>query len=402
MDSIMLEANEDCTEGGMIFEINSLYAYLERVADPRKRKGVRYHLATILLLILLAKMGGEDNPTGIAEWVQHRQASLIEMLKLPRQSVPHHCTYRRVLQTLDPELFEQVMGEYQRSRQPGDREIVISIDGKTLRGTILKGESRGVHLLAAYLPDLGLVLMQVAVGNKENEIVAAPKLLQSIDLKGAIVIGDAMHTQRQISAQIVAAGGDFIWTVKGNQARTEWAIEKLFVNEVVNLKQGAPLSQDFQMAVSKPSKGHGRIAKRTLLVSQTLNDYLDWPHIAQVYRLEREVWHNHPKGKTREIVYGLTSLPPQRTPPRRLLKHIRGYWGIENGLHYRRDVTLHEDLTRAAVGHTGHNLAIINNLIIALSLSNGRKNLAQARRLFDAKPDQALALITHPLSLLCK
>jgi hypothetical protein len=137
------------------------------------------------------------------------------------------------------------MGEFQRSRQPGDREIVISIDGKTLRVTILSGEGRGVHLLAAYLPGSGLVLMQVAVDSKENEIVEAPKLLQSIDLNGAIVIGDAMHTQRRVSVQIVQAGGHFIWTAKGNQARTEWAIENLFVNEVVNLKKGAPLSKDF-------------------------------------------------------------------------------------------------------------------------------------------------------------
>ena len=88
---------------------------------------------------------------------------------------------------------------------------MISIDGKTLRGTILSGEGRGVHLLAAYLPGSGLVLMQVAVDSKENEIVAAPKLLQSIDLNGAIVIGDAMHTQRKISIQIVEAGGHYIW-----------------------------------------------------------------------------------------------------------------------------------------------------------------------------------------------
>jgi predicted transposase YbfD/YdcC len=347
-----------------------------------------------LLLILLAKLGGQDNPTGISEWVKHREAALVEMLKLPRKHVPHHCTYRRVLQTLEPEPFEQVIGEYQRSRQPGDREIVISIDGKTLRGTILSGEGRGVHLLAAYLPGSGLVLMQVAVDRKENEIVAAPKLLQSIDLNGAIVIGDAMHTQRRISVQIVEAGGHYIWTAKGNQARTEWAIEKLFVTEVVNLKKGAPLSKDFQMAVSQTNKGHGRIEKRTILVSQALNDYLDWPYLGQVFRLERLVWLDHGQRKTHQVVYGLTDLAPQQAGPQRLMHLLRDYWGIENGLHYRRDVTLHEDATRTTVGHTGHNLAIINNLVIALCLSSGRMNLAKARRCFDANPHLALALVT--------
>ena len=393
MDSNTLQANEDCTAGGLIFDIHSLYAYLQRVVDPRKPKGLRYHLATLLLLILLAKLGGQDNPTGIAEWVKHREAGLVELLKLPRKRVPHHCTYRRVLQTLEPELFEQVMGEYQRSRVPGDQELVISIDGKTLRGTILGGERRGVHLLAAYLPGSGLVLMEVAVECKENEIVAAPKLLQSIALNGAIVIGDAMHTQRKISVQIVEAGGDFLWTAKGNQARTEWAIEKLFVQEAVNLKKGAPLSKDCQVAVSKSTKGHGRIEKRTILVSQALNDYLDWPFVAQVFRLEREIWDSYGQRRTRQVLYGLTSLSSQQAGPKRLMYLVRDYWGIENGLHYRRDVTLHEDATRTTVGHTGHNLAIINNLVIALALTSGRSNLPRARRLFDAKPDLALDLV---------
>jgi hypothetical protein len=100
------------------------------------------------------------------------------------------------LQNLESGIFEQVIGEYQRSRQLDDQEIVISIDEKTLRGTIIGKGSRGQHLLTAYLPSSGLVLMQIAVESKENEIVAAPKLLQSIDLQGMIVIGDAIHTQR--------------------------------------------------------------------------------------------------------------------------------------------------------------------------------------------------------------
>ncbi len=90
MDSITLQANQDCTESGFIFEIQSLYAYLRRVVDPRKSKGIRYQLATLLLLILLAKLGGQDNPTGISEWVKLREAALVKILKLPRQRVPHH------------------------------------------------------------------------------------------------------------------------------------------------------------------------------------------------------------------------------------------------------------------------------------------------------------------------
>ena len=394
MDFTRISEKQTCNENGMVFEINSLSDYLEKINDQRKPKGVRYSLANIILLMLLAKMGGEDNPTGMADWIAERKEELIELLKLPRKRVPHHTTYRRILQqVIEPEHFEEIMGEYQRSRAKDKKEVVVSIDGKTLRGTIPGGELRGVHLLAAYLPGTGLVLMEIAVDKKENEIVVAPQVLKALDLTGKIVIGDAMHAQRQVSIQIVEAGGDFIWTIKGNQSRTQWAIQRLFANEVANLKKGLPLSRQFQAARQPTGKAPGRIEKSSILVSQELNEYLDWPHVAQVFRVEREIWHDHAQRQTRQVAYGLTSLTPQQANPRRLLDLVRDYWGIENGLHYRRDMVLHEDRTRSLVGHTGHNLAIINNLVISLCLSNGLKNVAKARRSFSAKPHRALQLI---------
>jgi predicted transposase YbfD/YdcC len=394
MNFTSVAEKETCNENGLVFEINSLSDYLGQITDRRNPKGVRYSLSDILLLMLLAKMGGEDNPTGIADWISERKEDLITLLKLPRKSVPHHTTYRRVLQeVIEPEHFEEVIGKYQQYRAKDTNEVVVSIDGKALRGTIPGGELRGVHLLAAYLPDAGLVLMEIAVDKKENEIVVAPQILKTLDLKGKIVIGDAMHAQRQVSIQIVEAGGDFAWTIKGNQTRTEWAIQRLFANEVANLKKGLPLSRSVQSARQPTTKAHGRIEKRSILVSQELNDYLDWPHVSQVFRIEREIWHNHGQRRTRQVVYGLTSLTPQQADPSRLLFLMRHYWGIENGLHFRRDVTLREDETRSLVGHAGHNLAIINNLVISLCLSNGLKNVAKARRVFAAKPYQALHLV---------
>jgi len=210
------------------------------------------------------------------------------------------------------------------------------------------------------------------------------------------VIGDAMHTQREISKQIVQDGGDYVWFAKDNQPRTRWAIEKLFVHEVCNLQKGCALSKDFQM-FTKVNKSHGRIEQRTIMASSLLNEYLDWPHIAQVFRIERVIWHPQYGGKTRELVYGLTSLSPSRAHPARLLTHTREYWGIENGLHYRRDVTFHEDQTRLTVGQAGHNMAILNNLVIGLCLSQGFHNTAFARRRFSARPHEALQLILTAL-----
>ena len=392
-DYTQLSPDQEIYVTGLIYDLKSLFAFLLRVADTRKRKGKRYNLETLLALMVLAKLGGEDKPSGITEWVANRVEQLVEMKILSQPKAPCHMTFRRLLSfTIPAEEMERLVAEYHRKQLEEGAEIVLTIDGKTLKGTIPAGEMRGTHLLSVYVPDRGLVLIEAAVDRKENEIVVAPKILKQVNLSGAIVIGDAMHTQRNLSEQIVAAGGNYIWTVKSNQPRTEWAIEKLFVHEACNVKLGAGLSKEIRVA-SLVNKGHGRRETRTLWASTELNEYLNWPGVQQVFRLERLVWREKYSGYIREVVYGLTSLSPQQASPKKLIRHLRSYWGIENGLHYRRDVTLHEDATRLTLGQAGHVMAIINNLVIGLCIRNGHHNLASARRRFSAKPAEALNLI---------
>ena len=147
--------------------------------------------------------------------------------------MPHHSTYRRVMgECLDEDEFERVVNEFWEQQPEVEQSVVISIDGKTLRGTITLENPFGLHLLAAYLPNEGIVLMQMEVEkDKENEIVIAPQLLKCLDLRNKVVVGDAMHTQRNLSAQIVEAGGDYVWIVKDNQPKTRQAIEILFAPE---------------------------------------------------------------------------------------------------------------------------------------------------------------------------
>jgi len=380
-------------ENGLIFAIDSLYEYLRKITDTRQAKGKRYGLATLLLLILLAKMCGEDKPSGICDWVGKRVRLLRELKILKRPQAPCHMTYRRVMQNIIPaDEWDQLLHDYHQQRLETEQDILITMDGKTVCGTIPRGELRGTHLLTVYVPEQGLALVQAQVDHKENEIVVAPQVLKQVNLQGTIVLGDAMHTQREISRQIVAAGGDYVWFVKGNQARTLWAIQKLFVHEMCNLRQGAALRKDFQTCV-QVSKGHGRLEIRTIFVSTLLNDYLDWPHVAQVFRLERTRWHSCPRGRTRQLIYGLTSRPPEQSSPQHLLHLTRAYWGIENGLHYRRDVTFHEDATRMTLGNAGRIMAALNNLVIALCLRVHGPNVAQARRYFSACPADALLAV---------
>jgi predicted transposase YbfD/YdcC len=269
---------------------------------------------------------------------------------------------------------------------------VIVIDGKTVRGTITPEDPFGLHLLAAYLPGEGIVLMQMVVEKeKENEIVVAPKLLNCLDLRNKVVIGDAMHTQRQLSIQIVTAGGNFVWIVKDNQPKTREAIELLFAPEKAIPGVGNP-AMDFQSATTT-EKQAGRIEERTITVSSMVNDYLDWPYLGQVFKLERRFTYQATGKVEYEVQYGLTNLQVKDASPERLLMIVRSEWGIESGLHYRRDVTYEEDQTRMTKKPMGRAMAIINNLVISLLNNQGFDNHAHARRVFEASTGKALALI---------
>src|SRR5512133_1638128 len=180
------------SETEFVLDMDSLAGYFERLHDQRCARGKRYRLAQICILAILAKLSGEDRPSGIAQWAQVRHKVLGPLLGLPKR-MPSHTTYRRAFAAaISPAELDQQIAAF--LRQQAGRSVLIAIDGKTLRGTIPTGQSHGVHLLAAYLPTEGVVLVQIAVESKENEIVAAPKVLASLDLCGKIVMGDAMHT----------------------------------------------------------------------------------------------------------------------------------------------------------------------------------------------------------------
>jgi len=273
--------------GETIFSIGSLISYLVRIKDTRKPQGIRYKLETILVVMMLAKLCGEDKPYGIADWAQMRGGWLIETLELKYKRLPHHSTYRRILtDVVDEDEFEGIVSEYLSQLPKEGQDVVVSIDGKTIRGSISEDDPFGLHLLAAYLPGEGIVWMQMAVEkDKENEIVVAPKLLKCLDLRNKIVVGDAMQTQRNLSTQIVESEGDFVWIVKDNQPNTRQAIEQLFAPQKPTPGHGCP-PMDFRTAKTT-NKSRGRLEERTITVSNLLNDYLDWPYLGQVFKLER-------------------------------------------------------------------------------------------------------------------
>jgi predicted transposase YbfD/YdcC len=377
-------------------DLTYLYAQLQALPDQRARRGVRYPLPMLLIVALLAKLAGQCHLRAIAEWAALRAEDFATMFQFPRATMPHPVTWSRVFGTaVDLAALEQILRECLHPPEldvPDRASIALALDGKTLRGTILRGHTHGVHLVAAYLPQDGVVLAQLEVAEKANEIVVAPSVLAHLDLAGTVVTGDGMYTQRTLSAQIVEARGDYLWLVKENQPELRQDIEQLFTPELNELGTGA-LPTDF-ITARTVEKGHGRIEERVLTASSMLQDYSTWPYVAQVFKLESTV--TDALGTCTSVRYGVTSLPVTVADAARLLALVRGHWGIENGLHYRRDVTLGEDRSLVRTGQAPHTLAALNNTVLGLFARHGQHNVPSAQRTFSFHLERALVRLTGP------
>jgi hypothetical protein len=191
-----------------------------------------------------------------------------------------------------------------------------------------------------------------------------------------------------------------VWPVKENQERLYQDIQGLFAPDQPKPGFGK-ISTDFR-SISKVNAGHGRIERRTLQTSELLNDYLDWPGVGQVYCLERRFsWMRQGRAyKTScEVEFGITSLTREKASPAKLLSVRRQHWLIETGLHYRRDVTFHEDATRMTQGAAGRILAMVHNLVLGLLKQTGFTNAAQGRRWFAGHIQEAFTLLIAGNSL---
>lgn len=274
-----------------------------------------------------------------------------------------------------------------RLQTPGGRadHAHLAIDGKTLRAT--RSQSQPIHQLSCYEVGTGIVLWHRDVGEKENEISALKPLLTPQMVKGRIFTLDAMHTQRELCAQIHRLLGDYLLIAKDNQPTLREDIADLF-------EDPAPDRQRWQQAETW-DKAHGRIEHRHITCSPDLNDWFgkQWEGIEQVFRIKRTVQILKTGNVRHEVVYGISSLSMKRVPPQRLLRLDRDHWGIENRLHWTRDVTLGEDRCQTRTGTVPSLLAQLNSTVLSLMDLAGVRNVARQMRFFDASLDEALALL---------
>ncbi|MCK6539144.1 MAG: ISAs1 family transposase [Anaerolineales bacterium] len=185
--------------GGMEYEQGSVYDRLGKLTDLRGANGKRYELEGVLMIVVLAKLCGEDKPIRIAEWAEHRKEELLMRLCLNWRRMPPHNTYRRILayKVYEQEV-ERLVGEY---NQHGEQGEVYAMDGKARRGMRQKDEEGHEYCLSVYDVEQAKVLSQVEVGRKKNEITKASQALKSVEISQKVVTGDALHTQRGLASK---------------------------------------------------------------------------------------------------------------------------------------------------------------------------------------------------------
>ncbi len=378
----------------MTHSVRPLSEYLEELTDPRKARGLRHPLTPLLSLCVVAMMCGAKTPKAVANWIKYRP-ELLARLGFNKSYGPSKSTLYRMLALVSVEDFIACVERWLEENldpllQSDTAEDLISLDGKTLRGSCKQGAAVS-HLLSAFSQRLQRTIAQLSVDDKTNEITIAPELLADLVLTGRIFIMDALLTQREIAQTIVDGGGDYVMFVKENQPTLYQDIATLFEPE--ECAPGfSPALKDFRTAQAV-SKGHGRMEYRTLQASVELNDYLDWPGVQQVFQLERRTIILKTGQERQERVYGVTSLPPERAEAERLLQVTRIYWQIENRSHWVRDVTFGEDHSQVRKGTLPQMLAALRNVVIGLLRHHRFRFIPDGWDFFSAHPSKALAAI---------
>src|SRR2546426_2605464 len=401
------EEAQEQEEWPVLIEAMSVYRAFEQVQDGRHKRGVRYSMALILTLIVLAKLAGMTTLAAIADWVRMRAEQLNQVLPNPRHSFPCAATYSNVLRAVDAEQMSQVLAQFltrvEASKRCGEEpsrllsqgrpeeHMHLALDGKTLRGTLghQAADQVKMHQLGLYETRTGLLLKEQVTGEKQNELSIVAQFLTAVWVKGRLISADALHTQHAFCTHVDAGGGFYLLIAKGHQSTLHDDLQLFFSEPPLDCR-------DWRRARTC-NKGHGRLEIRELIASTELNEFLasEWTGVQQAFCLTRTV--RQQDTSRQEVVYGITNLPPARACAAYLLAREREHWAIENRLHWRRDVTLREDHCQVRKGVAPRILALLNSFLLAVLDFLGVCNVPKQMRLFDAQPLLAVRLLLGSL-----
>jgi predicted transposase YbfD/YdcC len=392
----MVELTQHPQETSLMFEVmeaevESMQDYFRSLEDPRSTINRKHLLGDLIVISICAVVAGADGPKAIGIWALSNGAWLSDYLELP-YGIPSHDTIGRLLALLRPEAFQTCFQKWiDALTEPASPDLthpmpnpqkVIAIDGKSLRRSHdHKNRLGALFLVSAWSVENGVSLGQLATEAKSNETTAIPELIDNIDVSGAIVTIDAAGCQKNIAAQIIDAGGDFIFTLKGNQGNLHKAVEKWFLAQMANGFVDATVRQ-YQDVVT----GHGRTDVLTYYhckVPIGIPGRSQWKGLRTIGVAIRE--SHQGERVTREVRYFLCSI---RVSVKRFARAVRGHWAIENTLHWCLDVTFREDESRLRHRLAANNLAWLKRFALSLLKQiDDKESIAMRRRMAGWNPE---------------
>ena len=369
---------------------NEWLATFDELSDPRGRKGVEHPFLSIVMIAILATIGGATGWEDIETYGESHEAWLSTFLDLPH-GIPHADTYRRVFERIAPSALEQCFQKWVAQIVSTAGAEVIPIDGKTVKGSYDRHRQQSsLHLISAWASEHRILLGQVKVESKTNEIKAIPALLHLLDISGCVITIDAMGTQREIAKQIVAQGADYVLCLKANHP-TLWAEVKAWFEAAE-----AMAFTDIPHSVDKrvESGHHRRETRRVWAVPVSamgqLHQIGQWAGLQTMVMVKRvrRLWNK----TTRETMFYLSSLPGDAL---RIGRAIRVHWGIENQLHWVLDVTFGEDASRIRTAHAPQNMALLKRLAISVlnQETSKKRSIRQKAKRAAMSPDYMLAVL---------
>ena len=323
--------------------------HFEHVTDPRADRGCNHDLLEMVFVALTAAICGANGWADVERFAKAKLDWFRQYIELPH-GVPSHDTFGRVFARLDTGEFLSAMHQWVDQFAGSLRSRGIAIDGKTLRGSFDQAAGQSpLHTITAFATDTRLVLRQMSVGEKSNEIPAVPVLLQLLELEGAVVTLDAMHAQTKTAKAIVEANADYVMSIKHNQPQLHQRLSELFEEYAQDDDQ----VQGLHTQISAKQQSHGRTEQRACYVIGVPKGdkvFARWPSIRSIGMLYRHSTTRDKQGKvqeTHDVTFFISSLPPR---VRRLNQLLRDHWSIESSEHDVLDVVFTEDASRIRTG----------------------------------------------------
>jgi predicted transposase YbfD/YdcC len=376
---VSMEFDEVVTEGIVFLD------HFRDMPDPRQQSKVVYPLNEVLLLCLVAVLAGSETFVDIARFGSKKLDFLRRFLPF-QGGTPSHDHLGDIFATLDADRFQQCFTAWV-AKQTGAPADVIAIDGKTVRRSFRKkGAKDAIHMVSAFAARQRLVLGQVKVAEKSNEIIAIPKLLEMLDIEGAVVTIDAMGCQREIAKKILAGKGDYVLALKGNQGTLREDVALFAAEQKANGFKGETFSRH-----QTTDGDHGRIETRAVTAIQDvawLQERHNWPGLKAVIMVESEREFD---GKTeRETRFYVTSL---LLPAKDLGRIVRDHWAVENSLHWVMDMVFRDDECRVRTENAPANFTVIKHMGLNLLRNAPGKDSLRLRRKVAAWDEDFLASV---------